>query len=84
MGTATADEERRFQLALKAIADGKFKSFAAAARHFYVKYNILRSRSHGICSNHSRGGKNKALLKDEDAALRLYCERAIKLGLPPE
>jgi hypothetical protein len=41
MSTATADEERRFQLALMAIADGKFKSFAAAARHFYVKYDVL-------------------------------------------
>ena len=41
MSTATADEERRFQLALIAIADGKFKSFAAAARHFYAKYDVL-------------------------------------------
>jgi hypothetical protein len=84
MGIATADEERRFQLALKAIADSKFKLFAMAARYFYVKYDVLRSCGHGICSNHSCDGKNKALLKDKDAVLRLYCERTIKLGLPPE
>ena len=56
-------------MALKAIADGKFKLFTTAARHFYVKYDVLRLCGHGICSNHSCGGKNKALLEDEDAAL---------------
>jgi hypothetical protein len=53
------------QLAIEGVRDGSFTTWTAAAKHYYVDYDLLLQRSHGRLTNHSRGGQNKKLLEEE-------------------
>ena len=84
MGTPSPDEERRIQQAILAKNSGKFLTWAAAAREYYVHTPILIARAKGRPTNASREGHNTRLNSAQEAALKLYCERCILAGLNPE
>jgi hypothetical protein len=75
-----SEDEARIRRALHDLTIGRFPTMRAAAKHYFVNYDILRARRRGIQSNHSHGGQNKALSDGEEAVER--CVRwCIFLGL---
>jgi hypothetical protein len=84
MPTISPEEEAKLAVAMRDIISSKFPTVASASRFHRVDYDLLRARMRGRLGNHTRGGQNKTLFEDQDAALKLYCERCILLGFPPE
>jgi hypothetical protein len=84
MPTSSADIENRIQLAIEAVREGTCTTWKAAAKHFYLDYDLLLQRSHRRPTNYSRGGQNKKLLEKENRSLRQYYERCILTGDPPK
>jgi Tc5 transposase DNA-binding domain len=82
--TPSAADERRIQKVIQEVRAGHLPNLATAARNHHVNYDLLRARAKGRPTNHSKGGQNKKLASDEEATLRLYCERCILAGEPPE
>ena len=84
MVTLSAEEESQIQQAILAMQKGQFTSWRAAARQYIVRYRVLIVHAKGRPPNTSRGGQNTHLNDAQDAALKLYCKRYIKVGLNPE
>jgi hypothetical protein len=82
MPTITPEEETLIQWALKGVRDGKFPNFKVVSRHYKCNHDVLRTRAKGIQGNWSRGGKNKRLIGEEEAALIHYYKRRILYNDP--
>ena len=84
MPTPSAADEQRVQKAIRDVRAGILPNWAVAARKHCINYDLLRARAKGRPTNHIRGGQNKKLASDEEVTLKLYCERCILVGEPPE
>lgn len=84
MPTISPEEEKRIQLVIHDKREGKFTSWKDATNHHKVNYDVTRTRARGRLPNSSKGGKNKALNTEEEAALKLYISRLIKAGKNPQ
>ena len=84
MPTISKEEEARVVKAIQALQNQKYPTVAAASRGERCDYGILCARIQGKKGNHSEGGRNKRLNVTQEASLKLYCERCIFAGQPPE
>lgn len=84
MPTLNSDEEERIAMALRDKEKSRFKTWKDASRYYYVNYDVLRVRAKGRKGNASKEGRNRRLNTEQEAVLKLYCERCILTGHPPE